>query len=133
MDYKFTEYSPGIDENTKIFLKSEIKPAKDIQIGDTLSTGGEIVGLIRKEIHEYCIINGSIITPSTLFWSKIHNKWIRIGQIYDIKKETIQLLSFIVSPNSQLELENDLIIRDYMELCSPDSEIHYTNHLMKSD
>ena len=131
--YTFTEYSPGIDENTKLRTKSGIKPAKDIQIGDILTTGGKIIGLIRKEVNEYCIVDGEIITPSTLFWSKIHNKWIRIGQIYDTKNETIQLLSFIVSPNSQLELENGIIIRDYMELCSPDSEIYYTKHLTKSD
>jgi hypothetical protein len=40
-----------------------------------------------------------------------------------------ELVSFIVIPNSQIELEDGLRIRDYMELCSPDSEIHYSKCL----
>jgi hypothetical protein len=55
--------------------------------------------------------------------------WERIGEKLDIVKEHNELVSFIVVPNSQIELENGIRIRDYMELCSPDSEIHYSNCL----
>jgi hypothetical protein len=37
-----------------------------------------------------------------------------------------EMMSFVVVPNSQIELEDGLILRDYMEVCSPDSKMHYT-------
>ena len=71
--------------------------------------------------------DGTIVTPSTLCWHD--NKWQRVGTFTEVKKETMELVSFVVIPNSQLELENGTRIRDYMELCSPDSEMHYSDHL----
>jgi len=73
--------------------------------------------------------NGTIITPATLYWNPELNKWERFGEKFDIIGTCVELISFIVLPNSQIELEDGLRIRDYMELCSPDSEIHYSKHL----
>jgi hypothetical protein len=52
--------------------------------------------------------------------------WRRIGKIHEIKHGEKEVLSFIVVSNSQIELNSGLIIRDYMELCSPDSETYYS-------
>jgi hypothetical protein len=128
-DYPFTEYCPAIGENTVIKTVNGIKLAKDIQIGDKLVTGGEVVGLIRREVNEVCKLSNCIITPSTLFWNERDNKWERIGEKIDIVREHNILVSFVVVPNSQIELGDGLRIRDYTELCSPDSEIHYSKWL----
>jgi hypothetical protein len=129
-EYPFIEYCPAISENTQIRTETGLKFAKHIQIGDKLTTGSEVIGLIRREVSEVCkLVNGTIITPSTLVWNTKSNKWERIGEKLEIIKEDIELVSFIVVPNSQIELEDGLRIRDYMELCSPDSEIHYSNCL----
>jgi len=125
-EYLFTEYCPAVDENTYIKTIDGLKLAKDIKIGDTLTTGSDIVGLIRRVVNETSVMNGTILTPSTLYWDI--NKWKRVGDKYDISKGQKEMVSFIAVPNSQIELEN-VIIRDYMELCSPDSEIHYTKQL----
>jgi hypothetical protein len=129
-EYKFNEYGAAISENTIIMMKEGIKKAKDIKIGDKLNTGGEVVGLIRKKVKEVCeVSDDKIITPSTLYWNKVLNKWERIGERVEFKEKEMELLSFVVVPNSQIELENGLRIRDYVELCSPDSEIHYSKCL----
>jgi hypothetical protein len=128
-EYPFSEYCPAIGENTKIKTINGIKLAKDIQIGDKLVTGGEVVGLIRREVNEVCKLSNYIMTPSTLFWNEKENKWERIGEKIEIIKENNILTSFIVVPNSQIELDDGLRIRDYAELCSPDSEIHYSKCL----
>ena len=129
-EYPFKEYCPAISENSLIKTSDGLKIAKDVKIGDKLSTGSEVVGLIRREVNEVCkLTNGTIITPSTLFWNERMNMWERIGEKLEIVKEHNELVSFIVVPNSQIELEDGLRIRDYMELCSPDSEIHYSNCL----
>jgi hypothetical protein len=129
-DYKFNEYGAAISENTVIMMNDGTKKAKDIKIGDKLSTGSEVVGLIRKNVKEVCEVStDKIITPSTLYWNKILNKWERIGERVNFIEKEMELVSFVVVPNSQIELENGLRIRDYVELCSPDSEIHYSKCL----
>jgi len=127
-EYKFTEYCPAVDENTYIKTTKGKKLAKDIKIGDTLTTGSEVIGLIRRVVNETSILNGLTLTPSTLYWNV--NKWLRVGDKYNVIKGEKEMVSFIAVPNSQIELEG-LIIRDYMELCSPDSEIHYSKQLDK--
>jgi hypothetical protein len=76
------------------------------------------------------IVNGTTVTTaSTLFWNSVNNKWERFGDKYKIIKGEKEMVSFVVVPNSQLELEDGLRIRDYMELCSPDSEMYYSKRL----
>ena len=129
-NYKFSEYCSAIEETAVIKTCSGNKLAKDIQIGDKLVTGAEVIGLIRREVNEICKLkNGTIITPATLYWNPDLNKWERFGEKMEIIQKKIELVSFIVIPNSQIELEDGLRIRDYMELCSPDSEIHYSKCL----
>jgi hypothetical protein len=127
---KFQEYSPAFSETIGIQTKQGVKPAKDIQINDKLSTGSTVVGLIRKEVKEVCQIeNDCFITPCTLYWNPDKYKWERFGETKAITLETHQLVSFIVVPNSQIELESGVRVRDYMELCSPDAETHYSEQL----
>jgi len=129
-NYKFKEYCTAIGEDTIIKTLDENKLAKDIKIGDKLVTGSEVVGLIRREVNEICKLkNNTIITPATLYWNSELNKWERFGEKMEIIEMRTELVSFIVTPNSQIELEDGLRIRDYMELCSPDSEIHYSKCL----
>lgn len=130
------EYCACLQETAKVRLKSgELKEAKKIEMGDKLSLGGEVVGLIRREVSNICKLdNNTQVTPSTLYWDSTTNKWIRFGQSREIIKLANPeiMVSFIVIPNSQIELENGVIIRDYMELCSPDSEKYYTELLEKN-
>jgi hypothetical protein len=128
--YKFKEYSPGIAEDTLIKTKEGTKLAKDIKIGDKLPTGSEVIGLIRREVSEISkTADGVSITPSTLVWNKTTNQWKRVGETLQFKDEPTEIISFITIPNSQIELESGLVIRDYMELCSPDSEMYYSKKL----
>jgi hypothetical protein len=129
-NYKFTEYCPAISEDAAIRTESGVKLAKDIKIGDKLVTGSEVVGLIRRVANEICVLpNGTIVTASTLFWNSVDNKWERFGDKYEIVNGKREMVSFVVVPNSQIELEDGLRIRDYMELCSPDSEMYYSKCL----
>jgi hypothetical protein len=129
--YKFKEYGFGLDENAKIkTLDSGIVLSKDIKVGDKLSTGSMVVGVIKKIAHEQCVLpNGTYVTPSTLYWDSVMNMWIRYGETYPFVSKTFMTVSFVVVPNSQIELESGDRVRDYMELCSPDSEMYYSSHL----
>ena len=114
-----------IDETANIRTEKGLIQAKDIKIGDRLTTGSEVVGLIRREVSEVCTLsNGVRITPATLYWDT--NEWKRLGQDYEYQKVNCEMVSFVVTPNSQIELEDGMRVRDYMEVCSPDSEQHYS-------
>jgi hypothetical protein len=132
--HKFTEYCPAFDENIIIKTTTGYKPAKDIKIGDKLVTGGEVVGLIRRKADEMCKLeDGTIMTPSTLCWNPDKNNWSRVGENREFTKQENELVSFIVVPNSQIEFANGLRVRDYMELCSPDSEMYYSKRLEQAE
>lgn len=132
--YPFTEASPSISSNTLIRVKQNNKYeyicAKDIKIGDILTTGSFVSGIIKKEITEYTNISDNMtLAAATLLWVKDENKWKRAGTLYPVKKsETPQVFyAFIAAGNSIIELDNNIYIRDYMEVCSPDSENAYEN------
>ena len=130
-EYKYTEYGFGVKECTKIKTHTgKLIMAKDINIGDKLSTGSTVVGIIRKQAHELCEFPTLTITPSTLYYKT--NKWVRYGDEYPIVYKTMEVVSLVVVPNSQIELEDGTYVRDYMELCSPDAETYYSKHLEQS-
>jgi hypothetical protein len=115
----------AIDETAKIRTKRGVIQAKDVKIGDQLTTGAEVMGLIRREVSEVCMLaNGVRMTPATLYWDT--KEWKRIGQHHMYQKMKCQMVSFVVTPNSQIELEDGMRVRDYMEVCSPDSEQYYS-------
>jgi hypothetical protein len=125
--YPFTEYGFGIEEEARIKTARGLVAAKDIVLGEKLSTGGEVVGLIRKQVREICQLPDKSITPSTLYWNGA--AWVRYGTLYPVTRRTMEMISLVVIPDSQLELEDGTRVRDYMELCSPDAELYYTRHL----
>ena len=125
--YLFKECGFALQEDARICLEKGVVPIKEIRIGDRLSTGSQVVGVIRKCVKEVCIIDGIQITPSTLFWDG--SVWVRFGERYTIDAVDTEMISLVVTPNSQIELEHGLYVRDYMELCSPDAEMHYSTHI----
>lgn len=115
----------AIDENAMIRTEKGLCAAGQIKIGDRLTTGSEVVGLIRREVTEVCTLpNGVRLTPATLHWDT--DQWKRLGQHRAYQHIPCQMVSFVVVPNSQIELEDGTRVRDYMEVCSPDSEQYYS-------
>jgi hypothetical protein len=126
--YDYKDACFAIQENARIKLEKGVCEAKDVKIGDRLSTGGEVVGLIRREVTEVCQLpNGIEITPATLHWDPAVERWKRYGEhkTYHTVAPKV-FVSLVVVPHSQIELEDGTRVRDYMELCSPDAEMHYS-------
>jgi len=101
--------------------------AEDLQLGDTLSTGCTIAGVIRRKVSEVCRLpSGARVTPATLYWDESSGKWKRYGETYPYHMEQDEFVSFVAVPHSQLEWEDGTRVRDYMEVCSPDAKDAYT-------
>jgi len=132
ISYEFSEYSPTISPETKICLKNGEKiSACNISIGQKLSTNYRVVGIVKKQITEYCELEKSVISASTLLWRHSTLSWQRAGEIFPIKRfSTPQIfIGIFVESSSQIELADGNYIRDYLEVFSPDSEEVYTRYL----
>jgi hypothetical protein len=131
-DYSYKDSCFAIEEHAKIKTENGTYAAKDITIGMKLSTGSEVVGLIRRQVSESCTLPNRVhVTPATLYWKAEENQWRRCGEEYESVPTQDEWISFVVVPNSQIELEDGTRVRDYMELCSPDAEQYYTQILEK--
>lgn len=126
--YVFKEYGFGISKFTGIKTEKGIVLASDIKIGDKLNNGSIIIGTIHREMNEICYLeDGTVITPSTLYWNS--KNWVRFGEKRAFINKKHEMISFVSAPSSQIELENGIIVRDYMELCSPDAEMYYSKYI----
>lgn len=87
--------------------------------------------MIQKLVTDTVTVNGVEMTPTTLYWAPEESQWKRTGTVATVGEaetsDTVPktFLSFVAVPNSQIELENGLRIRDYLEWCSPDAETPY--------
>ena len=100
---------------------------RDVRLGDTLSTGATVVGIVHKEVREVCRIGPSRMGSATLVWVPEMQRWIRAGEFSAVQTldEPTVFIGLIVVSNSQIELADETVVRDYLELCSPDAEEFY--------
>ena len=128
--YSFHECGFAVKGSTGILTKSGVCSAMDLRVGDELSTRATVAGIIRKRIKQRCqSMTGIWLTPSTLYWDSVENAWKRMGDRYPVEDCDEEYISLVVVPHSQIELEDGTIVRDYMEICSPDSEMYYAKQL----
>ena len=120
-NYTYKDACFAINEEAKIKTMHGLVAANQIQIGDYLTTGSEVVGIILSDKLS--------VTPATLYWDQKANQWKRMGEHHTYRTHYAEFISFVVVPNSQIELEDGTRVRDYMEVCSPDSEMYYAEHL----
>jgi hypothetical protein len=106
-------------------------PAKDLCIGDVLSTGATVAGVIQKEVSEWATLpTMERVSASTLMWNTQTGRWERLSARYPVTRSPPEsAMSFVVTPHSQLELASGFFVRDYMEVCSPDTEQYYAKYL----
>ena len=123
------DYSPGFDGSTKIALKNGgFVMAKCVKLGQEISKG-RVVGIVQKNIEKFVRIGEDLISASSLIWNEKTNSWTRawhLGKIFNKKQDAY---SFVVSPTATIETRQGTMIRDYMEIMSPDSEAEYTREI----
>jgi hypothetical protein len=128
----FSEYSPTISPGTRIKMKNKASiPIESLRLGDVLSTNYKIVGIIHKEITEWCYVGNNRIAASTLIWNPDKAYWKRAGQFLQvhISPDPEIFLGLFIENSSQIELADGTFLRDYIEIFSPDSENAYSSAL----
>jgi hypothetical protein len=132
ISYPFTEYCPALERSTQIKLADgSTQAVADIPLGTKLSTGCNVIGKVQREIREYCTIPHKL-SSSTLVWNKKINQWTRafkMSSFWITSVKPVVFISLFVSPSSIIELADGTMIRDSMELFSPDAEMYYAEQL----
>jgi hypothetical protein len=132
---KHLEYSPSISSETRIRMANgELKPARDLKLGDTLTTG-TVVGLVQKKVTKACMITPyEAVGEGTCIWDPEAAIWKRAGDIYEpvkLNQEHI-FYSLVVTPTAQIELASGNRMRDYIEVHSPETEHVYAQKIAES-
>jgi hypothetical protein len=72
------------------------------------------------------------MASATLVWNSSKGEWKRAGArstIWAINQTPAVFISLFVTPSSLIELADGTIIRDSIEICSPDAELYYAEQL----
>jgi hypothetical protein len=133
--YNFSEYSPTISLGTRIKMNNQASiPIESLHLGDILSTNYKIVGIIHKQVKEWCYLGKNRISASSLIWKPELIQWRRAGEFLPVYKSPDPeiFIGLFVENLSQIELADGTFIRDYIEIFSPDSEAAYSAALENS-
>jgi hypothetical protein len=101
--------------------------ASSVGLGTELSMG-KVIAVIKKKSNHYCETpTGDFVSPGLLLWDPSMNQWFRAGDRYRIQYDSLdrEYYSFIISPTASIELYSGLIVRDYFEVHSPETEQFY--------
>ena len=116
------KYQPAVEATAELCMKDGTsRPARNIQLGDQLSTG-KVVGIGVRAVKEFCLTDyGTLVTPSTLLWSE--TRWVRAGKVLETAydKHSRVMHTFVVLGGS-IELSTGEFIRDMLEVHDPSME-----------
>lgn len=126
--YNF-DYTTVFDPKQRVRVLDDLsaKEAKNVDLGARLSTG-EVIGIVYKEVQEICILpTGECVTPGSSVWDFKTNQWRRAGDMYVMRKlsQPALYMNFIVRNTAAVEFASGRMMRDYVEIHSPDAEQFY--------
>ena len=129
-----TSYEIGSPSNTRVKTVRGLVALKDIKLGDMITPTSKVVGIQISSASKLCILEGGQqVATGSLIWSPQKESWTRayLGNniSHVVPTETIALF---VSPGAQYELEGGHIVRDAMEIYSPETKKAYADALTKA-
>ena len=130
-----TSYDIGVSATTRIKTINGLQEIGKLELGTYITKTDRIVGIQRSTITDISKLpSGQIIGSGTLVWVPQTNKWIRAGQIYGMDlsffSHQTETISLFVSPGANYELEDGTIVRDAMEVYSPETKKVYAEKLL---
>jgi hypothetical protein len=114
------DFSLGIDGAALILLQRTEKSLHSIEIGDVLSSGSTVVGIV-KERCSTCVATpgGTVMSAAQLVFDRKKRRWVRATTLYPTVRGTYTLSHLILSDNAPIsvsEATDILSLRDYMEV-----------------
>jgi hypothetical protein len=130
-----SSYDIGVSPTTRIKTLAGLQEIGKVELGTYITKTDRVVGIQRSTITDITKLpSDKIIGAGTLIWVPQKNKWIRAGQMYGIDLSFIsyqtETISLFVSPGANYELEDGTIVRDAMEVYSPETKRVYAEKLL---
>lgn len=126
-------YEVGAYSLTKVLTLDGYKALCTIQLGAMITDKAKVVGIQVSETSDVCRLpDGQLLAAGALLWSPLKGEWIRAYTMYPIEKvlDPIETIALFVSPGAQYMLEGGILVRDAMEVYSPDTKQAYANALL---
>ena len=123
-----SSYTTAIGADTLIKTPDGTLPASAIRLGDRL-TLGRVVGIVKKEVAEWVVLDGVRLGEAQLVWDDSAIQWRRACELAPLKTGLCIFYSFVVTPSACFETSTGLMLRDYVEVHSPEAELSYTHAL----
>ena len=126
-------YEVGSPSSTKVLTLKGYKALSTINLGDMITEKAKVVGIQISETSELCRLPGDqLVAAGSLVWSPLKGEWIRAYTMYPIEKvlDPVETIALFVSPGAQYTLEGNYIVRDAMEVYSPDTKAAYAAALL---
>ena len=129
-------YEIGSTPDTRVKTMNGYVKLDSIKLGDMITNTSKVVGIQASVTDNVCTLPSGIrLAAGSLVWNKITGEWTRACNIYssDISTRPIKTIALFVSPGAQYELEDGTIIRDAMEIYSPETKRAYAEILLNQD
>jgi len=126
-------YEVGLPSSTMIRTLKGYKPLYEIQLGEMLNEKDKVVGIQISETNEFSrLSNTQRIARGSLIWQEEKGIWSRAYSfLEDTPSERTEIIALFVSPGAKYEVLGGHIIRDAMEVYSPDTKKSYAEILLK--
>jgi hypothetical protein len=129
-------YEIGSPYTSKVLTLQGYKTLDAIKLGDMITRTSKVVGIQVSQLDEFCILpGGEKVATGSLLWSPLKGEWIRAYTMYPIEhlSKPLKTIALFVSPGAQYILEGGIIVRDAMEIYSPDTKHSYAEALLKAE
>ena len=128
-----SSYEVGLPATTMIKTITGYKPLYEIKLGEKLTETDTVVGIQSSETSEFCRLTEiQRVTRGSLIWNEEKSEWLRA---YSFLPEAVSnktdVIALFVSPGAKYEIMGGHIIRDAMEIYSPDTKKLYAEALLK--
>jgi len=126
-------YEVGLPASTMIKTLTGYKPLYEIQLGDKITERDTVVGIQCSETKEFCRLSSTQrITKGSLIWNEEKGEWLRAYSFLpDAPSNNTEVIALFVSPGAKYEIMGGHVIRDAMEVYSPDTKKLYADSLLK--
>jgi hypothetical protein len=126
-------YELGLPVSTMIKTLEGYKPLYEIRLGDKISETDRVVGIQSSETSEFCRISATQrVTRGSLIWNEEKGEWLRAYSFLpEAPSAKTEIIALFVSPGAKYEIMGGHVIRDAMEVYSPDTKKSYAEILLK--
>ena len=127
-------YEIGMPSYTMVKTLSGYKYLYEIRLGERITETDTVVGIQCSETSEFCQLPDSqLVARGSLIWNKEKGEWQRAYSFLpEVPSNTSEIIALFVSPGAKYEIMGGHIVRDAMEIYSPDMKKAYADILLQT-